>query len=306
VATLQSILDGEASTEPSVVFFSSHLQAARLPLSQAQRLAREERPALNRQAMLRLRHLLLARPQDELLLFTSRGHGRKLLLPDVPLLAEGGDWPAAESQETEVEEWLAAAVAVARPPRFWTVITRRGFARQLLRIDLDQKITKGEQLIESPFRNDAPVAVVNGDRGDLMVLSRWGKGVRFSQRAIKGSGSVALELEPDDEVVAALSLPSDTKFLIVTAAGFAARRDTSQIKPRSKPGGTGKPLIQAFDVLGAFVCETEAQLLYLTYSGKLVLAPTADIPLYQRSDKGMRVHVFGRDPAVAVALVAEP
>jgi len=302
VATLQSILDGETSTEPAVMFLSGHLRSARMPLSQAQQLARKERPAMNRQAMLMLRHLLLARPQDELLLLTSQGRGFKLSPSDVPFLTEEGNWPASDRELAEGER-LTAAVAIARPPRFWTIVTRRGHVRQILRIDLDQRIAKGEQLIESPFRNDRPVAVVDGDRGDLLVVSRWGKGVRFSQRAIESQGSTALELEPDDEIVAALSLPSDTRLLVVTASGFAARRDTGQIKARSKPGGAGKPLIQAFDVLGVFPDEPQAHLLYATYSGKLTLAPTADIPLHQRSDKGTRVRVFDRDPAVAVTLV---
>ena len=302
LATLQSILDGETSTEPAVMFLSGHLRSARMPLSQAQQLIREEQPAMNRQAMLMLRHLLLARPQDELLLLTSQGRGFKLSPSDVPFLTEEGDWPASDLELAEGEQ-LTASVAIAQPPRFWTIVTRRGHVRQILRIDLDQRIAKGEQLIESPFRNDRPVAVVDGDRGDLLVVSRWGKGVRFSQRAIESQGSTALELEPDDEIVAALSLPSDTRLLIVTASGFAARRDTGQIKARSKPGGAGKPLIQAFDVLGVFPDEPQAHLLYATYSGKLALAPTADIPLYQRSDKGTRVRIFDRDPAVAVTLV---
>jgi hypothetical protein len=76
-------------------------------------------------------------------------------------------------------------------------------------------------LIESPLHNDAPVAVVNGDRGDLLVLTRWGKAVRFPRRAIAAPGSVALELDPGDEGVAALPLPSDTQILIVTSAPYA-------------------------------------------------------------------------------------
>lgn len=303
VATLQALLDGKVSSEPSVVFLSNRLQTARMPLAQVQRLAREERPVLNRQATLGLRSLLLARPHDELLLFTSQGRGFKLLPLDIPLLTGGDDWPATEGPGLANGERLTAAMAVAQPPRFWTVVTRRGYVRQFLHIDLDMKMTQGDQLVESSFRNDAPVAVVNGDRGDLLVLTRWGKGVRFPQRAIAASGSVALEMEPDDEVVAALSLPSDTAVLIVTASGYAARRDTSQLAARSRPGGTGKPLIQAFDVLGAFPFDPEAQLLYLTYSGKPVLVPTADVPLHQRSSKGARVRVFDRDPAVAVTLV---
>ncbi len=305
VATLQTLLSSEASAEPAVVFLSDQLQAARLPLSLAQQLADKERPALNRQAMLSLRFLLLARPQDELLLFTSQGRGLKLSPSDVPLLAESDDWPAAEGPKLANGEWLTAALAVSPPPRFWTVITKRGYARQLLRIDLDRRIEKGTQVIESQIRRDVPVAAVNGDQGDLLVLTRWGKGMRFSHRAIPGQGTVAIKLEPDDEVIAALSLPADVEVLIVTAAGYAAGRDTSQFEARVRPGGGGKTLLQAFDVLGAFPCESEGHLLYLTYSGKLVLVPTVDVPLQQRTGKGVQVRAFDRDPAVAVTFVPE-
>jgi len=307
VATLQSLLnnlsDSEASAEPSVVFLSDQLHAARMPLSQVQQLAQEGRPVLGSRALLGLCCLLLARPHDDLLLLTSQGRGLKVLPADVPSLVEGGDWPVAESRRLAVDERLTAAVAVAKPPRFWTVVTRRGYVRQFIRIGFERGLAQGDPLIESPFRNDGPVAVVNGDRGDLLLLTRWGKGVRFSHRAIAGQGSVALELDPDDEIVAALSLPSDTRILIVTAAGYAARRDTARFGARSRPGGAGKRLIQAYDVLGVFPCEPQARLLYLTYSGKLAFVPTADIPLHQRSNKGTRVRDFGRDPAVAVTLI---
>ena len=306
VATLQRLLDGKASAEPSAVFLSHRLQAARLPLSQAQRLADEGRPALDSRAMVGLRSLVLARPHDELLLLTSTGRGLKVRASDVAALAEGGHWPGAEGQELAADERLATAVTVTDPPRFWTVVTRRGYVRQFLRIDFDRRMARGDLLVESPLHNDEPVALVDGDQGDLLVLSRWGKGVRFSQRSIEGPGSLALELEPDDQVVAALPLPSDVKVLVVTASGDAARRDMQQFAARSRPGGAGKPLIQAYDVLGVFPCEPPGRLLYLTYSGKLAFVSTADIPLHQRSSKGTRVRDFGRDPAVAVAFVPAP
>ncbi|MCP4535706.1 MAG: hypothetical protein GY832_01000 [Chloroflexi bacterium] len=306
VETLQTILDSKTSTEPSVVLLTDQLQLARMMLSQVQQLAREERP-LPGKSPSRLGRLLLARLDAELLLLTSQGRGYKVPLADVSPLVEGSNWPAAEGPKLSSGEWLTAAATVTTPPRFWTIITRRGFVRQFLRIRFDRQLAQGDRLIESPIRNDVPVAIVNGDEGDLLVLTRWGKGVRFSQRVIEGQGSMALELDPDDEVVAALPLPSDTQILVVTASGFAVWRDTTQFKARSKPGSTGKGLIQAFDVLGVFPREPDAHLLYLTYSGKLALVPVADIPLYTKSRKGSRVRTFDRDPAVAVTIVpSEP
>jgi DNA gyrase subunit A len=304
VATLQRLLDGQASTEPAVSFLSDQLNSARMPLSQVQRLARESRPVTGIQAPLVPRHLLLARPQEELLLLTNRGRGLKMQLPDVPSLIEGTEWAVPQGHALAAGERLTAATTVAKPPRFWTIVTRRGYVRQFIRVSFDREVAQGAPVIESPFHNDEPVAIVNGDEGDLLLLTRWGRAIRFSQRTIAGQGSSALELDPDDEVVTACVLTSDVEVLIVTAAGFAARRDTAKLAARSRPGGTaGKGLIQAYDVLGAFPCEPEAQLLYLTYSGRPVLAPVADAPLHERSRKGSRLRDFGRDPAVAVAFI---
>jgi DNA gyrase/topoisomerase IV subunit A len=321
VETLQSLLDSEKSAELSVVFLSDRMQSARLPLTQAQQIARQGHPALDRRALLGLRGLLLARPHDELLLLTSQGHGLKASLSDVPLLpegpvlspaegpalspAEGKSWPTAEGQGLAAGERLSAALAVTESPRFWTVVTRRGYAQRFVRVAFDRRLAQGERLVRSPLRNDAPVAIVDGDRGDVLLITRWGKGVRFSHRAIEGQGSVALELEPDDEVVAALSLPTDAEILIVTAAGYGARRNTTRFSARSRPGGAGRSLIQAHDVLAAFPYSASARLLYLTYAGKLAFVSVRDLPLQERVGKGTPLRDMSRDPAVAVALVLE-
>ncbi len=323
VESLQSLLDSKESVEAYVVFLSDRLQSARVPLSQAREMARQGRPVLDKRALLGLRCLLLARPHDELLLLTSQGRGLKVQLSDICLLTDGGGWPfdrapgpqaqglrardrpTTEGQGLASGERLTAAVAVAEPPRFWTVATRRGYVQRFVRVAFDRGLTQGDRLVKSPLRNDEPVAVVNGDRGDLLLVTRWGKGVRFSHRAIEGQGSVALNLDSDDEVVAALSLPSDAEILIVTASGYVMRRHTSQFAARSRPGGTGRTLIQAHDVLAAFPYSAQARLLYLTYSGKLAFVSTVDVPLQERAGKGTPFRDMSLDPAVAVAYVAE-
>jgi DNA gyrase/topoisomerase IV subunit A len=304
VATLQRLLDGKASTEPAIAFVSDQLRSGRMPLSQVKRLVREGRSVAGIQAPLVPRHLLLIRPQEELLLLTNHGRGLKIQPSDVPSLNEGTEWAIPQGHELATDERLTAATTVAKPPRFWTIVTRRGYVRQFIRVSFNRDVAQGTPVIESPFHNDEPVAIVNGDEGDLVLLTRWGKAIRFSQRTIAGQGSTALDLDPDDEVVTAFSLTSDTEVLILTAAGFAARRDTAKLAARSQPGGTtGKALIQAYDVLAVSPCEPEAQLLYLTYSGRLVFFPIAEVPLHERSRKGSRLRDFGRDPAVAVAFI---
>jgi len=62
-------------------------------------------------------------------------------------------------------------------------------------------------------------------------------------------------------------------------------------------------MIQAQDVLALLPYAPQDRLLYLTYSGRLIVVSTADIPLLDRASKGTRVHDLRRDPAAAVTLI---
>ena len=310
VTTLQRLLDEQGIVEPSVVFLTSRLQADRLPLLEVRRLARLGQPAPGcgggsaLASGSRCSRLLMAQGRDQLLLLTSAGRACRMRLSDIPVVGAQGEWPALGTLSLAEGERLTLAQTVAQPPRFWTAVTRRGHVRQLLGTSFDRRLDRGEPVIESPLHNDPPVALVKGDEGDLLIVTRWGKAARFSHRSIAGQGSLALELEADDEVVGALSLPADGGILIATASGCAARRDSARLKARSAPGGAGRPLIQAFDVLGVLPSEPQGGLLFLTFSGKLTFVPVREVPLHERATRGAQVCDLSRDPAIAVALIA--
>jgi DNA gyrase/topoisomerase IV subunit A len=319
VDTLQDILQRQEPTDAFLVLLSESLQAVCVPLSRAQELAAEERPVLNTRAMLTLHSAVWAQPGDELLVLTDRGRGFRRLLADVPPLGETGRWPSAPEAGLEPGERPTVALTTSTLPRFWTVATRRGYVQRLVRVACDQKMARGDPLLRSPFRNDAPAAIASGDSDDILIITRWGKAVRFAQRVIETRGSTALDLESDDQTVAALALdsstdPDHTEILIVTASGYGMRRNSTDVPRRTSPGGTGKALIQAHDVLAVFHkapslraapphALREPELVFVTYSGNLVFVPTMDIPLQERLSKGILLHDLGRDPAIAATLV---
>lgn len=302
VDSLQTILKGQASTETAVILISDQMQTIRLPLSQVRLQLRRQESTLSRSAVLSVSSMLVARPQDDLLLLSNTGRLLGLPLHKVPFQVDEQNWPPVSDQSPLPDgEGLTAAVATAQPPRFWTVVTRRGHVRQVLRVHADKQL--GDVLFESPLRGDAPAAIVDGDRGDLLIVSRWGKAVRFPQRAIGLKGVIGMNLEQDDQVVAALALASDEDVLVVTSAGYAMRRDMASFRTQSKAGGPGKAFIQAYDVLSVLHYADRGKLLFLTYSGRLVAVKTAGIPPSGRLGKGNLLQDLSGDPAVAVTFV---
>lgn len=303
VERLEYLLKSQSATEPVAVLLSEELQSARVLLSEVQRICRTGGRSLDSRAMLALCCLLAVRPHEELLLITSHGRGTKQLVPDLAPLGDDGRWPVAPSPWLRGGERLCVAAPTSEPPRFWTIATRRGYVQRFVRAAFEREMEQGDPLLQGLLQHDEPSAIVDGDRGDLVVLTRWGYATRFAHRAIDVQGSLALQLDTGDELVATLSLSEDRDMLIVTAAGYGVRRPSAQLPARAKPGGSGKRMIRAHDVLGAFPYTGEDSLLFLTSTGKLVLVDTGDIPAEERLGQGHELCDLEHDPAVAVALV---
>jgi DNA gyrase/topoisomerase IV subunit A len=279
------------------------LRAARVTIQEVQKMAQSDAAPLHSRALLELRDMLVARPHDHMLVITSQGRGKQQLVADLSPLTLEGHWP--ENQDATLDDDRAtAATVVHQAPRFWTVATRKAYVQRFVRAAFEREMDRGDPLLRSLFEHDEAVDIVDGDRGDVVLFTRWGYAVRFSHRSIDVQGSAAMDLQEGDEVVAALSLPEESEILIATASGYVARRDTHQIPSRTKPRGTaGKRLIHARDVLSVYPYSPDDRILYLTYGGRLILGNTLDIPLTDRLGRGALLHDLGRDPAAAVTFI---
>jgi DNA gyrase/topoisomerase IV subunit A len=310
VETLQKALQRQDTSASFLVLLSDSLQAARISLPQAQLLAEQDRPALGTRAALSLQRIVAAGPGDELLLITNQAYAYQQMAADIPQLDEKGRWPAAPQNVDLSDAARLAAVSASNPaPRLWTMVTRRGYVQRLVHAGMERDIANGQTLYAHLDRRDAPVALVSGDLGEIALITRWGQAIRFPQHTIETQGSLALDLDPDDQVVGAVSLPvgvspAPDELLIVTASGYGIRRNVAQLPARSRPGDTaGKALIHARDVLGLFVARPGARLAFATYGGKLVFAPSERAPSHDRLAKGDQLCDLGHDPAVAVTLL---
>ncbi len=309
LAELRQLLTEHLALEPGIVFITRSGQAARLSLARAARLVRSGASCLERRAVTQMWGLRAGRPQERLVLLAANGVGSEWAVQALPTLEEGSLWPAGDSETAAADRPfgplnpLSAATIVAETPRLWTVVTQRGWARQFLGAALARDLAERRPLTISPLGRDVPVALVSGDAEDIAVFTRWGRAARFPQRALAAQGNAALELDADDEVIAALPLAAEGEIVLVTAAGAAVRRSTTDLKPRARPGGPGRPLIQAFDLLAVLPAAAHAHLVLLTHTGRLCTYAVDAIPFHERVGRGTPLGDFTRDPAIAAVIV---
>jgi DNA gyrase subunit A len=232
------------------------------------------------------------------------------MVADLPEWEARGRWPRpSESVDMEEAARLAAVAVNHRSPRLWTLVTRRGIVQRIVHAGMERAMAQDQPLLSRLNRRDAPIALIPGDRGDLVIITRWGNAIRFALHTIETQGSQALDLDPDDEVVGALNLSGDDRtpgheMLIVTASGYGLRRDVAQLPARARPGDTpGKALIQAQDVLGLFHSSSNTRLIFATYGGRLIFASSDQAARHDRLAKGARLCDLDHDPAVAVTLI---
>jgi DNA gyrase/topoisomerase IV subunit A len=223
-------------------------------------------------------------------------------MAEIPFLRESV-WPDEPQLALETGEQVAAAVVIGEAPRFWTVVTRRGTVRQFLHARLQRILDEQTSLFRPSSRTDEPVNIVSGDRGDLLLITRWGKVVRFPQRAIDTQGVLALELDRDDSVAGALSLPDDSEVIAATASGVLLRRDTGTFSRQTRPGGSGRAFIQAFDVLGVYPAPPRGKLLFLTYAGTFATVAPTEATLQTRLSRGTPLVDLASNPAIAALFV---
>jgi len=303
IDVLKGMVDARSGSENALILLSEQMHVARVALTRIQDLRRQGQPLLNKRILLDLVGLLTVRPHDEVLMLSNLARGFKQLVSNAAPLIDETQWPATTGTALEKGERLTVATAVGEPPRFWTVVTARGYVQRFVRVAFDQTVEKGGTLFESPFPNDPPVAIVDGSRGEVMLLSRWGEAVRFAFSTIDIAGSVATQLDPDDRFVAALALPKDGEVLILTAAGRAARYATAKLPAIARPGAQSRRIFLARDVMTMLPCLPDTHLLYITNSGKLHMVPTAEIALLARAGAGDALPGIGRDLPVAATLI---
>ncbi len=217
----------------------------------------------------RLAAVLAADFDEQVLMITT--HYRFLLATPRQL----ADWgrmglTLGDMHKLEREERVCALTnwtAVSKHPKL-LLVTSAGVARPYPTNVLASSIQA-----PIPFKFDHPldgiVVAALGMAGheELVMTTRAGKGVRWSVKALRTSGTQAINLDEDDRVTGAVVVGKEEELLLLTADGYGRRLAAEWVFAPEKSNQKGKSLVlRRGDVVGTAVLSPNNALYAITQS----------------------------------------
>jgi DNA gyrase subunit A len=145
---------------------------------------------------------------------------------------------------------------------------------------------------------------LTGDSADLMLFTKFGKGIRISEQSVRAMGRTAagvrgIKIKAGDEVISLIAvLSNEGEILFATENGFGKRTRVSDFSTQGR-GGQGVISIQTSkrngQVVGAIKTIDDEEVMLISNAGTLVRTPIEDISVLARNTQGVTLIRLGEN-----------
>tara|TARA_Y100000768_G_scaffold160109_2_gene119680 strand:+ start:25601 stop:28081 length:2481 start_codon:yes stop_codon:yes gene_type:complete len=256
-------------------------------------------------------HLFVANTHSYILFFTDRGKCYWVKVYDIP---EGGR--AAKGRAIvnligcDPEEKVSAFISVKEfnEDHFVVMATEKGMVKKTKLSAYSNPRKKGIYAVEIREGDRLIEARVSTGDNDILLGTRNGKSIRFSEEQIRASGRKTMGVKgitlssEDDKLVGMLLIKRDGTVLVATEKGFGKRTEISQYRAQ-KRGGKGVLTMKTTDKVGKMVTIKEVvekdDLMIITNQGVLIRLPVSQIRSIGRATQGVKLIKLGEGTLVS-------
>ena len=257
-------------------------------------------------------HLFVANTHSYILFFTDKGKCYWVKVYDIP---EGGR--AAKGRAIvnlvgcEADEKVSAFISVKEfnEDHFVVMATEKGIVKKTKLSAYSNPRKKGIYAVEIREGDRLIEARVSTGDNDILLGTRNGKSIRFSEEQIRPSGRKTMGVKgitlssEDDRLVGMLLIKREgTTVLVATEKGFGKRTEISQYRAQ-KRGGKGVLTMKTTEKVGKMVTIKEVvdkdDLMIITNQGVLIRQPVAQIRAIGRATQGVKLIKLGEGTLVS-------
>ena len=253
-----------------------------------------------------------------LLLFSNRGRVYRLRAHEVPMKERTARGTAVVNLlPLSPNETIQAIVATRDfdSGGFLTFATKMGQVKKTAFSEYDKSRREGFIAIALRDNDELVRVVVTSGDDDIVMVSRNGSGIRFSENDVRPMGRDAagvrgMRLRAGDEVVSSDVVRPDNDILIVTDAGYGKRTKTDHFGRQGR-GGQGVRAIKLTArrgrVVAAFMAGLDDEILLISTGGIVIRTAVREIAAQGRDATGVRVMSLeeGQSVAAVAAVTGE-
>ena len=235
-----------------------------------------------------------------LLFFSNRGKVYRLRAFEVPLKERTARGTAIVNLlPLAPDERIQTLIDTREFPsdRFLLFATKAGQVKKTTFSEYDKSRREGFIAINLRDGDELVGVITTGGDDDLLMVSRLGMAIRFSESDVRAMGRDAagvrgMQLRSGDEVVSIDPARDDASILIVTDAGYGKRTQLHHFN-RQNRGGIGvrgiKLTAQRGRVVAAFMVGLEDEIIVTSSAGLTVRMAVREISSQGRDATGVRV-----------------
>jgi len=246
-------------------------------------------------------HLFIANTHNYMLFFTDRGKCFWLKVYDIP---QGGRATKGRAIVNLIgcdpSERVEAFVSVNefKEDRYIVMATKKGVIKKTVLSAYGKPRKGGIYAIEIRENDQLIEARVTNGEHDILLGTREGKSIRFSETNVRASGRKTMGVRGirlssvDDYVIGMLIVKREGTILVATERGYGKRTDVIQYRTQTR-GGKGVLTMRCTEKTGKMVKIMEVvdsdDLIVITDAGVLMRQPIAAIRTIGRVTQGVRL-----------------
>lgn len=244
--------------------------------------------------------LLVADESQDLLVITTQGRAFKLPVSDLPEAQVRSKGVSLLDKLTLNDHEQIALLLPHQKQGYLAIVTEQSYVRRFRYHYFRDDMSPGLVLYD-PKDMGAPIAACwSAGNEDLLIATKLGKAIRFSEQKITTMGNLGIRLGKGDSVVGIVGVNDKSRVCLISADGKGTVRLMSAFTANKAPGAGGKVAIKSDTVAGVTTVGKKDDVFIISRLSKIIRFQAAEIPPKEGVVQGVNCMSLRADEVVAV------
>lgn len=247
-------------------------------------------------------HLALADETQSLLLLTNQARAFRIPVISISETPIRGRGQSIFGRFTFNPDELLATILPIQAEGYLAMVSRTGMVRLLRHHVFGEYMKPGQEMYKAAQSGPLVSACWTSGNSDLLIITRQGKAIRFSEKLIKPVGDLGIRLSTGDEVVAITAVNDESGVFFLGADGKGTIRQMVNFIPNKALGAGGKIAFHSDHVVAAISTDNHKDAFIISNLSKIIRFGLDDIPAKDGVVQGVICITLRADEPVAAVL----